>query len=1073
MRTIGFLVTAFSCAALWAQAPAQISGTVKGQTGAVLPGAKVTATQTDTGVAQSTLTNQTGSYVLPMLTIGPYRLEVALPGFQTYVQTGIVLQVDSNPVINAVLDVGQVSAQVQVQANAAMVETRDSGVGQVIENSRILELPYGRNVNSLIVLTGAATQTGTSFFGVPILDVSGGLGFASAYSLDGAMHADAYTGQSLPLPFPDAVQELKVETSGTSAQHGQATVVHSVTKSGTNALHGDAFEFERNDRFDARPYFSFRRPSLKRNQFGGTLGGPIVKNKLFFFGGYQRTTLRQEPVNRVAFVPTAAMLAGNFTAFASAACNAGRSINLAAPFANNRIDPALYSKAALNIASKLPLPGDPCGAIVYGSRNIANDGQGVGAIDYQWSDKHSLFGRYIATTSESPDPFTLTPGNILSAAPGSDSLAQAFTVGDTYRIGPDMVNAFHLAVNRVAVSRTGARLFGPADVGINAYSYVPKALALSVTGGFVLASGTDSTFRTTTYQTSDDVSLARGTHQMFFGANIAQSRSNTNLTSAPGFAFAGINTGLGMADFLLGRPAAFTAASPNALYMRQWYVGLYGQDTWKLTPRLTMNYGVRWEPFLPQVSANGRVYNFDIDRFRQGIKSTVFKNAPAGFYYPGDPGFPGKSGINKQWLNFGPRLGLAWDVQGDGRTSVRAFYGLSYDYLPLQWRIGAGRAAPWVLQTTISPVGGLDDPWRGFAGGDPFPLKLDQNAQFPVFGSYETTPYNIHTPEVSSWNLSIQRQIAADWLASASYIGSQAVHMWVQKPLNPAVYMPGGPCVLNGTTYNPCSTIGNTNQRRRLNLERPQEGLSYGILDEFDDGGTQSYNAVLLSVQSRASHGVTVSGNYTLSHCIGDYGDTNGTGPSAGSSFLDPNNRDFDRGNCDSDRRHIFNLMAVGETPRFADPTLRALATGWRVSGIYRKSTGSYLTILTGSDQALNGIGGQRPNKVLADPYLDKSARPLTRYINPAAFALPALGTLGTMGRASVRSPGSWQFDAALSKEFRFRETQKLEFRAEAYNVLNSFRPGNPVTALNSPIFGQIINALDPRIMQFALKYVF
>jgi len=442
MRTIGFLVTAFSCAALWAQAPAQISGTVKGQTGAVLPGAKVTATQTDTGVAQSTLTNQTGSYVLPMLTIGPYRLEVALPGFQTYVQTGIVLQVDSNPVINAVLDVGQVSAQVQVQANAAMVETRDSGVGQVIENSRILELPYGRNVNSLIVLTGAATQTGTSFFGVPILDVSGGLGFASAYSLDGAMHADAYTGQSLPLPFPDAVQELKVETSGTSAQHGQATVVHSVTKSGTNALHGDAFEFERNDRFDARPYFSFRRPSLKRNQFGGTLGGPIVKNKLFFFGGYQRTTLRQEPVNRVAFVPTAAMLAGNFTAFASAACNAGRSINLAAPFANNRIDPALYSKAALNIASKLPLPGDPCGAIVYGSRNIANDGQGVGAIDYQWSDKHSLFGRYVATTSESPDPFTLTPGNILSAAPGSDSLAQAFTVGDTYRIGPDMSTRF-------------------------------------------------------------------------------------------------------------------------------------------------------------------------------------------------------------------------------------------------------------------------------------------------------------------------------------------------------------------------------------------------------------------------------------------------------------------------------------------------------------------------------------------------------------------------------------------------------------------------------------------------------
>src|SRR5437867_1545047 len=343
---IGVLI-ALNSGSASAQATAQISGTIRDQSGAVLPGVEVTATQTETGIKRSTVTNETGSYLLPELALGPYRLEAALPGFRTYAQTAIVLQVNSNPVINPVMDVGQVTETVDVQANAAQVETRSVGVGQVIENTRIIELPLnGRNVQDLITLSGAAVQQGTtgnrSFAGNDIVSMAGALGFGAGYTLDGIAHMDPYDGQSQPLPFPDALQEFKVETSGLSAQNAKSAAVSSVTKSGTNQFHGDLFEFVRNDLFNARSYFATTHNTLKRNQFGGTAGGPVVRNKLFFFGGYQGTTIRQDAANARQFVPTAAVLAGDFTAIASPACNAGRQIALRAPFQNNRVDPALF-----------------------------------------------------------------------------------------------------------------------------------------------------------------------------------------------------------------------------------------------------------------------------------------------------------------------------------------------------------------------------------------------------------------------------------------------------------------------------------------------------------------------------------------------------------------------------------------------------------------------------------------------------------------------------------------------------------------------------------------------------------
>jgi hypothetical protein len=1041
---------------------------------------EITATQTGTGIARNTVTNETGSYVLSNLAVGPYRLEAALPGFRTFVQTGIVLQVNGSPVVNPVLQVGQVTEQVEVQANAALVETRNAGVGQVIENQRILELPLnGRQVQDLVTLAGAAVQTATSRTqnGSPeaYIQVGGALGYAVDYTLDGASHINFVTGANMPLPFPDALQEFKVETSGVSAQHGTAAAVGGVTKSGTNQFHGDLFEFVRNDLFNARYYFATKASTLKRHQFGGTVGGALVKNKLFFFGGFQGTTVRQDPADSQAFVPTAAILAGDWTAFTAPACNAGRQIMLRAPFASNRIDPAVYSKAAMNIAAKLPKTSNPCGLVTFGNRTKSNTYQIIGRGDYQLTAKQSLFGRYMATPIKIPNPFnTFTPDNILNTrTDGADNLNQSLTIGDTLLMGPNTVHSLRFAYNRAVAHRIGAQFFSYCDMGIKIDCTYAKTRTgvLTITGGFAFGNGStvdDNRYKTYAYQFNDDVSIVHGAHQFSFGGSFmyALHDSFTHFVSGGTMGFNGQATGLAMGDFLLGNLSTLTMGGPARNYLDQVLFSGYAADTWKTTRNLTFNYGVRWEPYLPQRMKDGRVYSFDYKRFQQGIKSTVYKNAPAGLYYPGDPGFPDNSGIYKRWRNFAPRVGLAWDVTGNGRTSIRASYAYSFNYVSAQWHEDPIASPPWSNITAIQGVS-LDDPWANFPGGNPFPVIQGANARFTAFGNFQTVPYDIQTPTTSSWNLSLQRQAGSSWLASASYIGNSATHVWAQKQLNPAIYFPG-------------ASTTNTNQRRRLVLEKPAEGGLIGLLGEIDAGATANYHAMLLSLQRQAGRGLTVSGNYTWSHCIGDYADLNSIGPDQAETYTDPNSRRFDRGNCNSDRRNIFNLTAVAETPQFSNSTLRKMATGWRLSGIYKWSSGQPFTVVSGVDRALTGIDLQRPNQVLASPYLDKSGRPLSQFLNPLAFALPALGSSGNLGRGNIQGPAVWSFDMALARTFRMSESKRLELRAEAYNVTNSFRPAFTATgasllglSLASNTFGQVRNSLEPRIMQFAVKYVF
>jgi hypothetical protein len=1078
-----------------AQAIAQLGGRVTDQSGAVLPGVTVTATQTDTGLSRTVVTDGDGSYQITNLPTGPYRLEVMLQGFRAYVQTGIVLQVDANAVINAVLEVGELAETVSVEAAAPLVDVRSSGISDVVENERIVELPLqGRNVTDLIVLAGAAVQTGSASPAGQrgsAISVAGGISYGVSYLLDGAMHNDQNTNLNLPLPFPDALQEFSVSTSGLSAQNGMhaGAAVSAVTKSGTNTLHGNAFEFLRDKRFNAKNAFARvgrdgrrRDDGLLRNQFGGTVGGPIVQDRLFFFGGYQGTITRRTEPDRISFVPTAAMLQGDFTAFASAACNAGRTVTLRAPFVNNRINPAFFSPAASFIASKLPTPDDECGRITYGVPVDYDENQMVAKVDYQWSAGHSVFGRYLGTFRNDKAPWPRS-GNILAQTPaGRDAKAHSVTFGDTVVFGDNMVNTLRFAFNRAGNRSEPAPFFDTRDAGINVYTYVPGNMALTVRGAFSTPGGYDTKtrFDSDTYQIAEDLTMIRGRHQLSAGVNLAYwtSWQEINARSIGLFEFNGSVTGLSLADFMTGRLARLEHSAPGILDLEQTYFGAYVADAWRTTDRVTVNAGVRWEPFFGPAVRLGSISNFVLDNFNRGVRSTVYVNAPPGLIFPGDPGFPdSNSGLNPQWSNLSPRLGLAWDVTGDGRTAVRTSYSLAYDFPTAQYHYISSNAAPYGNRLRIDfPAGGFENPYRDIPGGDthPLPLPPPRDIAFPPYGSYGSIDPNINSPRAQQWNVTFEQQVGLPWQISASYLGSHTDRLWNQVAINPGVFLGTGPCTLNGVFYPSCTVPGNLDQRRALSLQNPQNGQYFGPVDLNTDRGTQDYHAMKLSFRRRSAAGVSLNGNYTYAFCMG-------TGTPAGfnqisAGYMKPDDPDFDRGNCASRRNHVANFTVGYQTPQFSATSLRLLASDWRIAGILNTRSGAWLSVTQSINRDTAGTGiqgqsGQPVNQILDDPY---GARSLTNYLNPAAFALPELGTLGNAGFFSVEGPGFWTVDVALSRLVPVGGTRNIELRIEAFNLLNNFNWGNPVTTLDTPTFGQIQSqAGDPRILQFGVKYGF
>jgi carboxypeptidase family protein/TonB-dependent receptor-like protein len=1057
----------------WAQAVAgsQISGIVRDTSGGAIPGAEVTVTKTDTGTIRTVFTGGDGSYVLPNLPVGPYQLKVVLQGFNTYVRDGIVLQVSSNPEINITLAVGAISEEMTVTANASLVETHSTGVGQVIDNQHVVEMPLnGRQATELIFLSGLATaapagdlNTNKNFPTVTI-SVAGGQANGITYIMDGGTHNDPFNNLNLPTPFPDALQEFKVETSALPARYGHhaASAVNVVTKSGANRVSGDAFEFLRNWRFNARNFFAPERDSLNRNQFGGTLGAPIITNKLFFFGGYQGKDEKSNPATTISYAPTQAMLNGDFTQITSPACNGGRQLNLGAGFVGNRIDPARFSPVSLNFLQHVPVSTDPCGKLQYGIPNNNTEHQGLAKADYTVNEHQTAFLRYYYARYD--NPATYDGVNVLTLSRTSQlNQVHSFVGGHNWVLSANSLNSLHITYNRTLNDRPLPAFFSATDLGSNIFSLVPDYMGITVSGnGFSVGAGGTNPgyFNSKTLQVADDLDMVRGSHQFSVGGNWIHSRIETvnNRPTNGQFSFNGQGTGLSLADFMVGAVSGgFIQGNPVYDYDYHDYMAAYAQDTWRVRANVTLNLGLRWEPFNPVQNTYSWVSHFDQSLFDQGVRSTVYPQAPAGLIFPGDTGYPNSGVAKAKWTQFAPRLGLVWNPSGDDAMTVRAAWGVFYDAPQLFFNTRFANNPPWGAQITISnPAGGFANPYLGFPGGNPFPALNTQwqTQPFPAFGVYVNAPLELNPTTLQQWNLSVQRQVG-DWLFGASYLGNHSSHLWRGTELNPAVFGPG-------------ATTGNINQRRELYLENPAltAGQAYGTIGMIDDSGRGNYNAMFLQTQRRLKNDLSVLANWTLSKCMSDPATTEITGP----TIVDPSNPGLDYSYCSSDRRHVVNVSVIAGVGKVGNGVAGAILSDWQIAPIVRWQSGNRSTVTTGVDNALTGMPAQRAVQILDDPYGDGTP---TNFLNRAAFTTPTTGTYSALVPFTIVNPSVLQNDLAITRSFHLNGSQAVQIRWEIFNVFNKVNFNAPITALNSSSFGQIQTAGDPRIMQFAVKFNF
>ena len=1077
--------------ALHAQAVsiASVTGRVVDEQGAVVTGAQIKMIAVDTGVAYSAVSNADGIYAFPSLPIGAYRLESTVSGFQTYVQNGIQLRVNDQVQINISMKLGSVAEKVEVDANAELVQTQQNTISQVVDQQRIVDLPLnGRDPTQLITISGASinhsdgTNTGSkSFFSSQSISIAGSAGDATNYLLDGGDNNDSFSNVNMPFPFPDALAEFSVETSTLPARNGlhPGGVVNAVTKSGSNSWHGDLFEFLRNGDANAINYFAPKQDSLKRNQFGGTFGGRIIRDKLFFFGGFQRSYIRQDPSASTAYVPTAAALAGDFSALDGAGCQANhKPRTIVDPTTKQTLDdyqisPTRFDPAAVALAKYLPQTASPCGKVSFGIPIQSNESQYVGRVDWILNPRHSLYGRYFV------DDYTLAaffnPHDILvTSMSGNVERAQTFVLGDTFTITPSTVNSAHFTFGR----RTDDR--GPNTSAINApvlgvqnlFQGTNDFLQVAVSnGGFNVGCGTCAlgVFNITSFQAADDVDLTRGKHQVAFGADFIRTRDvQENHYQDDGvFNFNGQYSNDPLLDFLLGKMNSFSQSGQQLNDLRQNVLGIYAQDTWHFTPRFVVNMGLRWEPFLPEYDHYNRGSIFSPAAFYAGQISQIYVNAPAGSLFAGDPGVP-NSFTSGRLANFSPRLGLVFDPTGRGSTTLRVGAGLLYDTVGsfIPYRMVAQNPPFGPQITERSGPYQFSNPWGSIPGGNPFPLPpLSKDVAFPLSNAEAYLGPHMHSPSVAQWNASVQHRFAANWILSVSYLGNKTSHLWIGVDTNPAVYIPG---TCGGSD---CSTTKNTQDRRVLSRANPAAGQYYSQMTLADDGISANYNALLASVEHRFAKNYTLLANYTWSKCLGIAPVTSLGNPGV---VQDPNNVRGDYGPCTYDVPHLFNVSVVYLSKFTGSRVLSHLLSNWNLAPLLRYQSGLPVNPIAGKDNSLTDVNNDRPNlKFNQNTYTGAPHGKSYQYVNPNLYDVNGPGTYGNAGHYSLRGPGYFDIDVALTREFHLLERLTLHARGEAFNVLNHPNFGLPNGNTAAAAFGQITAAFDPRILQGSLKLVF
>ncbi|MBI4482457.1 MAG: TonB-dependent receptor [Acidobacteria bacterium] len=1046
---LGLLVAGLAPTTALAQlTTASISGNVQDESGAVIPGVTVTVNNLDTGISRTLVTDDQGRYHVPQLPLGNYELTATLEGFKTAVRSGIKLTIGRGAVVDLSLELGEITERLLVVGEAPLVQTTDAGISGLVDDKKIRDLPLnGRDIGQLAMLqigvTNAAIRSNAN--------LSGGLGVKLAingarftynmFLIDGAEANDTFQSPGSVrggMAGVEALREFEVKTSNYSAEFGRAAggVINAVLRSGTNEFHGTAYQFHRNDNLDARNFFDpGNPPEFKRNQFGFSVGGPMVRNKAFFFGNYEGLRERLG-VTRRFFVPgldaRRGILPGGITV-------------PVAPSVRPYLD------------SVYPAPngrsfGDGTAELIKAGSDATDEDFFAVKVDHRLSDADSLFVSYFFDDAQT------TLFDLPTFASGITTRNQYATIEEKRVFSPTVLNVFRLSYSR---TRPATDLIPTVDVPPNLRFFAGAAQLGNLIVGPLTALRTvidllPRDFAQNLFQYSDHVAITKGRHALKMGAELKRSQFNyfQGLTTFGSYEFPTLRA------LLEGSPTRFGADLPGSSRgraLRQTIFGFYFQDDFRVRSNLTLNLGLRYEPYTVPSDVQGRIATFrDI---RTDTNVTV-----------GEPMF-----LNPSKANFAPRFGLAWDPLGDGKTSLRGGFGLFYNGIKAnEIRTSYADLPPFTLNAQIS--------------NPPFPNAFDLLARLPqadaaraaIRGTTRPLSFDFKDTYLMHYNLSLQREVAPRLVATAAYTGSRGVHLIRRADRNAFI-----PQILSdGRKFFP------------VGLTRPNPALGQTMLFTFD--ANSLYNALQLSLDKRFSQGIQFQASYTWAKTLDQSSGFFTLDHQANNSLAqDPENLRADRGRADFDVRNSFILNYTYELPfgrgkRFGDGLTGAAAHivgGWQLNGIVTLADGSPFTAALSFNRArnsdvlilLNDGSGPRPNLVSGrnnDPVLGSP----DRWADPSSFELQPAGFYGNLGRNTISGPGFASYDFSLVKDTHLTEAVNLQFRFEAFNLFNRANFSLPSAKLiftdasGTPAgnFGRITRTTSTsRQVQFVLKLIF
>ena len=1078
----------FLCSFAHAQDPiGTLEGQISDPSNAVVSNAEVSVHNAQTGLTRTVHSSREGSYHFSNLPIGEYSLTVNATGFASYTAP---IRIDIGQVVKyaVALQVAGAHAEVNVAAQAVMVDTSQT-IGDVVLSGQATDLPLnGRDLTQLGLLqpgvapmtVGLAEAGGISRAGQAFA-VNGERPESNNYLLDGASNVDSVNGgYALRVPV-DAVSEFRILTLNAPAEYGNTSgaTTSVVTKSGANAFHGDVYDFLRNNFFDARNFFAATTEPLHRNQYGATLGGPIRKDKDFFFVYYEGQR-DSEGKTQAAIVPTAAERTGDFSALVDP--STGKPAPLineftGQPFPGNKIPAQLLSPIALKASQLYPLPN--IGTNVFESTQIGSNNydQGGFRLDHYFSTKDQAFLRYSTSTTHQFDPLPIAGAGVPGFPVTDDIFTNSVTLSDVHLTSSQTVQTFRFAFFRNQFLDGQAQNHTPgSSLG---FGYQPT-LGLNEGVPYLIVSGYASLGNPITgpqntyqndYQGSYSIAMTRGRHSLKFGAELDRQQINVLFGIATNgfFVFAPFPVSDSFASFLIGQSVQFFQGGGQFdRGLRKWITAGYAQDEFRVRPNLTLNFGLRYEVNTPYTEIRNR-----LNAWAPGRQSTVYPNAPEGLLFPGDPGIP--AGIAAvDYKEIMPRIGLAWDPFGDTKTTIRAGYGIFYDGFtngtggPLQ---AAVSALPWTQAYQLPGPGfNIANPY----GTGPSPFGLNN---FVAPATVLTVQSGMKPPYSQNWNFSFERVIAQNYLLDVRYVGNKGTHLPRFIEANPSIYGPG---------VNP----NNNNEIRQYTTCNAQGVCNYGSVGLLADDSSSTYHALQVAFSRQYANGLRFTASYWFSKSL-DYISTlnvAGSAPTlvAGENDLAQNPFDLraEHGPSLFDATNRFVLSGTYALPvwKSAQPAAALLLNGWQINTIINLSSGTPFTVydsanvaLQGSAPEISGFYSSRPD-LISDP---NSNQPHTanEWVSRAPFLqlnpVTQAGQFGNEGRNVVRGPGIEDVDLSLFKYFNFGERMRLQFRAECFNLLNHPNFGLPENDLQSPAFGQILQAGPPRLLQLAVKFIF